>query len=243
MRNLFLSVLFFFVCQAAQGQMFFEVGLKGGAGVAMLLNENTMQDNRITKTPNYAYSYGFKAGFDFNEQYAIIGEYMWAQINQNNKYLDNSSSEIKKNIQVNTVNIPILFRYNSDNGSYLEVGPRLGFTKKVLQSGTTSTDITSKFEAKSYGAVFGFGSVLFATDNIYGTIGIRFDTGISDIISADGGKDKMKYYPIDDNNFTTSYSKYAATIPLSVQLMLEFNWDLGYFARSKCKKRSGFIMF
>ena len=243
MRNLLLSILFLCVCQAARAQMFFEVGLKGGGGVSMLINENTMQDNRINKTPSYAYSYGFKAGFDFSEEYAIIGEYIWTQLNQNNNYNNSSSAKIIKNIQLNAVNIPILFRYNSDNGSYLEIGPRLGYRKTVLESGTASSDISSKFEEKTYGAVFGFGSILFATDNIYGTLGIRFDTGVSDIISNAGGKNSTKYYPIDNADLTTNYAKYAGTFPISVQMMLELNWDLGYFARSKCKKRAGFIMF
>ncbi|MCX6180310.1 MAG: outer membrane beta-barrel protein [Bacteroidetes bacterium] len=243
MRNLLLSILFLSVCQLVQAQSFFEIGVKGGAGVSMLLNENTLQDNRINKTPSYAYSYGFKAGFDFSPSYAIIGEYMWTQLNQNNNYNNNSSVNIKRNIQINAVNIPILFRYNSETGSYIEIGPRLGYRKSVLESGTTSSDITSKFEEKTYGAILGFGNVLFATDNIYGTLGIRFDTGISDLISNDGGKNTVHYYPMDYSDLTTTYAKYAATFPISVQLMFEVNWDLGYFARSKCKKRAGFIMF
>ncbi len=243
MRNLLLSILFLCVCQMAQAQSFFEIGLKGGGGTSMFINENTLQDNRISKTPSYAFSYGFKAGFDFSAEYAIIGEYMWDQANQNNTYKNASDAEVKRNIQINSVNIPILFRYNSDNGSYLEVGPRLGFRKTVLESGTASMDVTSKFEEKTYGAVFGFGSILFATDNIYSTIGIRFDTGLTDLISNAGGKGTTKYYPIDSPDFSTTYQKYAVTFPISVQLMLELNWDLGYFARSKCKKRAGFIMF
>lgn len=243
MRNLLLSILFLTLCQMAQAQMFFEIGAKGGAGVSMLINENTMQDNRITKTPGFAYTFGGKFGIDFNEKYALIGEYMIVQMNQNNNYNNTSNVNIKRNVQINAANIPILFRYNSDNGSYLEIGPRLGFTKSVVESGTASGDISAKFEEKTYGAMFGFGSILFATDNIYGTLGIRFDTGITDLISSAGGKNTTVYYPVDNSDISTNYQKYAATFPISVQAMLEFNWDLGYFGRSKCKKRAGFIMF
>ena len=243
MRNLLLSILFLFVCSTTRAQMFVEIGLKGGAGVSMLINENTLQDNRINKTPSYAYSYGAKFGIDFNERFAIIGEYMMGQINQNNDYNNTSSVNIKRNIQINAVSIPILFRYNSDQGSYLEVGPRLGYTKKVTQSGSSTSDISDKFENNTYGAILGFGTVLFATDNIYSTLGIRFDTGVTDMISLAGGKNTTTYYPMDNGDLVTNYQKYAATFPVSVQLMLELNWDLGYFAQSKCKKRAGFIMF
>jgi len=243
MRKLVLSMLFLPLCHAAQAQSFFEIGVKGGGGASMLFNNNILQDNRINKTPNLAYSYGAKLGFDFNENYAIIAEYMFLQMNQNNDFNNFASVNIKRNIQINMIQVPILFRYNNEMGGYVEIGPRLGLTKSVQESGTAAADVTSKFEQNTYGAVLGFGNVLFATDNIYTTIGLRIDAGMTDLISAAGGKNTPAVYPITNADFTTNYTNYAVTIPISVQLMLELNWDLGYFARSKCKKRSGFILF
>ncbi len=221
--------------------MFFDFGIKGGFGFTWLYNDNIMNDTQIGYSLTPSYLYGGKISINFNEKYAICGEFLSSTLtSQAFKFNDLLNNPQRKTITFKQFSIPVLFRYNGESGGYMEIGPQFNTTNSVHDNSNNS--ISDKFVAKNTTATFGFGQYFLGAGNFYGTFGFRFNFGVQDILTGAGGKDKLSYYPLESSQVATQYKEYKGTIPISVMFMLEFNYDLGYFAKSKCKRRA-FMMF
>ena len=109
---------------------------------------------------------------------------------------------------------------------------------------TTNRSIAKQIIPQYYAAVFGFGANMIGTEGLSLLMGFRFTYGVNDLISKEGGKSQNRYYPMNDSQYTTDYKSYKATNPLTVRFIVELNFDLGFFAKSKCGKgRKKFVTF
>jgi hypothetical protein len=139
----------------------------------------------------------------------------------------------------------VLYRHNSSEGSYIELGASFNSIKTAYETGEiSSTNPIDFYEQKYMGAIFGFGSYIVGAENLYLTAGVRFSYGFQDIISDAGGKNSSSFYPINSNNYAPPipFSDYAGTNPLAIMFILEINYDLGYLVSASCGRRA-FLLF
>ena len=128
---------------------------------------------------------------------------------------------------------------HTKNASYFEIGPQISTIKKAVGSdnatNTTNADISGNLVKTYYSAVIGAGGILAGTENFRVILGFRVMYALSDIVSPQG----------QSNNFPTgnTYSSYQKSNPLSAMMVMELNYDLGFFASSNCKKKKTSFLF
>jgi len=241
MRKLVFLSVFVSVCQFAQAQLFFDAGIKGGIGSTWFFNKEVMNDNQIKYGGSLSHTFGGKLSVNFNETYAVSGEFLYAHIeSQVFKFTNSLNQNINRKISFNQYNIPILFRKNGETGDYFEIGPQFSLVQKVTDD--EGKDVADNFKASYTNILIGFGHYLFGSGAFCGAMGARFTFSPSDILTTNGGKDNKNFYPFNTSLYNSNFKNYAATLPITAMLMLEFTYDLGYFAKSKCKRRA-FMLF
>lgn len=241
MRFLLSSTFIFVISLNSFSQAWIDCGLKGGYGVTSLINGNVWNEPKIDPLISTGYAFGGKLGLNFNLNYQITIDFIGKSSNQ--RYLfepTETTRSWEKNIRHNTFDMPLLFRHNSDNGSFLEIGPQISFLTSVSET-LENIDKTSYFESTNLGAVLGFGSFIFGGDNAYLVFGLRFHYGFQDILSNEGGKNLKKYYPINEGEMDIyqpdfEFNNYQPTNAISGLAYLEFNYDLAYLVTSSCKR-------
>ncbi|MAW65872.1 MAG: hypothetical protein CMD18_06730 [Flavobacteriales bacterium] len=241
MRFLLSSTFIFFITLNTFSQAWIDCGIKGGYGVTSLVNGNVWNESKIDPLISTGYAFGGKLGLNFNINYQITVDFLGKSSNQ--RYLFEPSetrSAREKNIRYNTFDIPFLFRHNSDNGSFLEIGPQVSFLTSVFET-NDNIDKKSSFESTNFGAVLGFGSFIFGGDNAYLVFGLRFHYGFQDLLSKEGGRGSKEYYLINNKEMDVyesdfQFNNYQPTNPISGLVYLEFNYDLAYLVTSSCKR-------
>ncbi len=242
MRFLLSSYLIFLISLNTFSQTWMDCGLKGGYGITNLINSNVWNEYKIQPLISTGYAYGGKLGLNFNINYQITVDFIAKSSSQKYLFQPSQTDKWEKNINYTSIDLPLLFRHNSDNGSFLEIGPQISFLTGVSEkTGNSSINRSDYFEATNLGAVFGFGSFIFGGDNAYLVFGLRFHYGFQDLLSNTGGKNSKNYFPINDgkmNNYESGFEfdSYQPTNPISGLIYLEFNYDLAYLVRSSCKR-------
>ncbi len=238
MRFLLSLTFIFIISLNTFSQAWVDCGLKGGFGITNLVNGNVWNESKIDPLISTGHTYGGKLGLNFNLNYQITVDFLTKSSNQ--KYLfqpSQNNPKREKKIQYNSFDIPLLFRHNSDNGSFMEVGPQISILMGISET-TENNSIENRkdyFEATNLGAVFGFGSFIMGNDNTYLIFGLRIHYGFQDLLSQAGGKNSNNYFPINnEENF--EFKNYKPTNPLSGIIYLELNYDLAYLVSSKCKR-------
>ncbi len=243
MRFLLFLTFIFTISINSFSQAWVDCGIKGGYGITNLINSNVWNESRVEPLISTGYAYGGKLGLNFNINYQVTLDFIAKSSNQ--KYLFEpyqSMGKWEKNITYNSFDMPLLFRHNSDNGSYLEIGPQISFIRGVTETlSNNPIDRKDYFEATNFGAVFGFGSFIVGGDNAYLVFGLRLHYGFQDILSSAGGKNSKNYYPINNGEMDVyesgfEFDSYKPTNPISGLVYLEFNYDLAYLVRSNCKR-------
>lgn len=244
MRFLTFLTLSFFISSNTYSQGWIDGGIKAGFGVTQLVNQNVWDNAEVVNKLSYGNSFGGKLGLNFNLNYQITVDFIYTLSNQEFEFQPNdiTNNTSSKNISYNSFDIPLLFRHNSDNGSFLEIGPQISFIKKVEQNinGLNNIDMKESFEKTNLGAVIGIGSFLMGSKNLYLVFGLRAHYGFQDILSKEGGKGSNVYFPIEDELDSVSeefkFDSYKKTSPISLLAYLEINYDLAYLVRSNCKR-------
>lgn len=224
-------------------QGWIDTGVKGGFGVTQLVNKNVWNNGEVVNKISFGNSLGGKLGLNFNLNYQITVDFLYTSAKQEFEFQPSSSNTTwSKNINYSTFDIPLLFRHNSDNGSFFEIGPQISFIRSFQQDidGITK-DIESNFEKTNFGAVVGVGSFMLGSKNLYLVFGIRAHYGFQDLLSEEGGKNTNKYFPVTDGELDSDsevfeFKDYAATSPISLIAYLEVNYDLAYLSTSHCKR-------
>lgn len=230
--------------QSLFSQGWLDIGLKGGYGLNFLANKNFYNDRAFSPNISLGYMYGGKIGINFNQTHALTIDVTSSLFSQSYNYsLFNADSitrtEYKRKIMFNSLSFLVMYRKASDGG-YFEIGPQFSTITNARENDgftqTTNVDISKKLVKSFYSAVMGFGGYVAGTDNFRLTLGFRFAYSLNDVISSEGRK----------TNFPsiTQYESYKSSNPFSAMMVIEINYDVGYFTRSRCKKRAlNFMLF
>jgi Outer membrane protein beta-barrel domain len=156
---LFVATAWF--CNTSNAQI--SVGLKGGLNVSNLngIDEQNFKTNALV---------GFHAGgyvtFNLGRNFAIQPELVYST--QGAK-IENATSE--ENLKLNYFNIPVMVKFLTNSGFYVEAGPQLGF-----QVGTIDYDnVANSVESSDLSGCLGLG--FQPTKSAIG-IGARYNIGL-----------------------------------------------------------------
>jgi len=245
--SLFIVVCFFLALVGfaqSSSKFYFDIAAKGGHGLTLLMNKNIFNDKHIVSEISFGSTFGGRLGGNFNENHSVNVEVLSSTFRQRYN-LKTDSLSWNKTISFTTLDVAFLYRHFVE-GTYIEVGPEFAFIKRAGEENSISgnTDITKNFVPNYMAGVLGFGANLIGSDNINVMLGFRASYSLTDIISDAGGKSNNRSYPLNDNFYKTTYTSYSSTNPLTLRILLEISFDLGYFTNSNCNKnRTRFVTF
>jgi hypothetical protein len=242
----FLFVLFVLSASVSDAQIWFDIGLKGGAGAGFGLNKTVNDDSRFDPTPGFNYFFGGKIGVNYGEFVGLTfdvdyGGYKFG-FNQAEVPLKSQTETYKYSLSYNAINFMPMFRFTKER-SYLEIGPQFQLLRNQLIEDEAYPALaptgTSYMNNRLTGITFGFGGHMIGNEIISLMMGFRLNYVISDLTADtwDGSNFPLTNYP--------DITVHSKTSPLNVQMVLEINYSLGYIARSTtaCGKRAAFLTF
>lgn len=192
---------------------------------------DTTNNTYLHKFNSLRLNLGGKFAFDFNDNFAIVGEYLYTQ-NTQSYGVDGNTLKIKS---VGS-EIPVMFRFNRDNDIYYEAGMVFVNTKSVTETfNGTTTDFTDSYNKTRKGLVFGLGQYAFGVGNWGVSTGFRFRYNLDDMVGDNEKLDGSPVYALD--------SRAGVTKDMSVMFVMEFNYDLGFsMAKSACGRKRSFLL-
>ncbi len=230
------SLLFVLVLNAQE--IWLETALKGGAGMSFLMNKNILNDNSYRQVLSPMYGFGGKVAVNFGAWHGIALEGLFNSSSQKWDYtLPNVTGDLQNEVKWNSVELYLLYRYIRSR-TYIEVGPMFSMIRSVEQ---TDNEVQLQnpdpfYEDNYLAAVFGFGGYLGGSETFSVGLGLRVHYGFQDLVSAEG---RASGFP---NPVRESvYSSEASTNPLVAQLLVEFNFGIGHWAKTSCHERMKFF--
>jgi hypothetical protein len=155
------------------------LGIKGG------LNAYTVAgDNSGGRDYKFGFHIGLLTHFHMGDQFALQPELTYST---QGTLLNSGNSD---ELNLNYLNIPVLFQYMFDNGFRLQAGPQLGIlTSAESKIGNTTTDVKDNFNGTDIGLTIGMSYVKPSTGFGYD---FRYNHGLTNI---------------NDSNATNSYNR------------------------------------
>ena len=149
------------------------IGIKGGLNLYNIKNDNNFEaDQKV------GFNLGLLGHIHLSDQWALQPEIVYST--QGAKY---KTSDGTTELNLDYINIPILFQYMFDNGFRIQAGPQLGILAKAkAKDDNNSTDVKDGFEGTDIGLSFGVSYVHPPTG--FGIDG-RYNMGLTNI--NDGG--------------------------------------------------------
>lgn len=239
-----IAIITTFAIFSQKSKAWLELGIKGGGGISLILNNNLWNDkSSCAPSLSPCYSYGIRAAVNLNENHQLSIEGLSMQQSQDITFRINMIN-YEKRIIMQGNNLVMTYRFNSDNGGFVELGGQLSIIKKATETYLSQTiDVKNNYTNYTSG-VFSFGGNIAQSNSFTWTVGFRITYSLTDAISASGGQGQQFSYPLNDPIIRKSYETYKSTKPITIQLISEFNFDLGYLARSNCKRgRVSFLSF
>ncbi len=251
---LFASIIF--ISQQSFAQAWTDVGLKLGGGTSWLIDQNIFDDNTYVHDFSGAYNFGAKASLNLGERHSISFEAMLSNQRQNFDYgwTDDSGVRIEGRNEVRWSNVDLyfLYRYYSQ-GAFSEFGIMRAQVRSVEHFDPVGgfpqiTDVTNNYQ-DYFSAVFGGGAFVAGSERSTLMLGIRIHFALTDFISEAGmseaslaEQDLQFAFPNPfRNDFTGSennpYADPRITRPILIELLAEYNFGIGYFARTICSGR------
>lgn len=240
MKKITIAFSIFILSHSLFSQNWLDIGLRGGYGVGFLVNKNFYNDRNFAPKLSFGYMYGGKIGININETHAVTIDVTSSAFDQAYTYsMDSNKTNYTRDIGFNAINILLMYR-KTTNSSYLEIGPQYSMINKTRGSDnftqTKNVDISENLVTSYVSGVLGFGGYIMGTENFGLTLGCRIAYSFNDIISEKG---QQTYFPS-----ITKYDSYKPSNPLTAMMMIGFDYDVGYFTKTKCKKRkTRFMLF
>jgi hypothetical protein len=233
-----LTLVFAISLSPLFGQMFFDFGIKGAYGPTYMLNQNLADDTAYDHELNAGYGVGAKLGLHFASHHGFTFDFMHSKSNQKFGLTNRGLHDYSW-----THNDLMLMYRLSGNGAYVEFGPKISLVSDVTSiiNGVDEGDVKVNFENNYTSLVFGFGSYLLGNELFSLQIGARIHYALSDMVSAEG---ITAGYPAVHSSSTFDYNTdYQKTKATAGQILLEFNYAFGRFARASCSHRWRLILF
>ncbi|MCB0572486.1 MAG: hypothetical protein KDC66_22110 [Phaeodactylibacter sp.] len=233
-RTITLVALALFFINAANAQVWLELGLKGMMGFTGFYNKNISNDSRHDSQLGLATSVGGVAAFNIGEYHGLNIEALGATHHQSFTFRGDDGKNNAINMEWKSTDVYLLYRWYRDNGAFLEIGPKVTYIRDAQQSyGTDWADVKDKYADKYYSAAFGVGGFVTTSEVLTVKTGLRAEYALTDLISAQGQADG---YPSPYANFES----YAETRPFRLGLYMEVTFGVGGIAQAMCGRR-GFL--
>jgi len=242
MRNtiLLLSLLVSFIDLNAQAWT--DVGLKLGGGVSYLYNSNIESNNIYNPKPfkSGSYNIGAKAGINIGEHHSINGEVMFSSMKKLFVYKTGLGElDFDNEIKWTNIDLYLLYRHYRE-GSFLEIGVMRSNVRKVEQTDVPAgllneVDVSNFYESGYWSGVLGTGTFIAGSDRFTVMLGIRMHVGLTDFVS-EAGHNNIDPFPNSNVSGSTAIER-VNTLPILVEFMSEFNFGLGFFAKTVCSGR------
>jgi hypothetical protein len=216
-------------------KFFIDFGPKLSVGPSWFSNEVSTTFNTteikpyLHKLKSTRLNVGGKFAFNFNDNIAIVVEYLHSK---NNQLYDVDSNSLE--IRSVGDEIPLMVRFNKENDTYVETGVVFMNTKSVTETlNGVMTDYTDLYNTSRRGFVLGVGGYAFGVGNWGISTGFRLRYNMDDLTSS-----PTQY----GSNVYAQDSRIIATRDVSIMLVLEFNYDLGFtMAKSACGRSRKFM--
>jgi hypothetical protein len=203
MKSFCLSIILLCGISASFSQFAVDVQAKGSVNSTWLINKNISD---LGERQDYAAGWGSSYGIAGNIYAGIIGlgiEFHYAThnasyegvISEFNTVLDTYSSEVN----LKTIQIPLLLKFQSERGSYIEIGPQLTTISSANYNrsgtlpivGTYSSDpkdVSEQYSESYLSGVLGFGTKIPLSEGfpLGILIGIRLQYSFGDLMGVDG---------------------------------------------------------
>lgn len=221
-------LLFSFI---ASGQIWLDIGAKGGYGLGFILNQNLLDDRPHEFKLGNVLSYGGKVGLNFGDNHGIALDVLFSNLSQSYDY-NTSLVDIRNNeIARENLDLYVMYRLQSD-GVYFEVGPKFSTLRSTTHIfGPVDIAGEDNYSEKNTGAALGWGGYLLGNEFFSLMFGMRVDYMFTDLVSEKG---QAAGYPAPYRIFET----YKPTNAVTGQIMLELNFGLGGYAKTRCGKRA-----
>lgn len=235
MKKTALFTLFtLIVFNTSAQEIWIEAAAKGGYGVSFLYNSNIIDDDSYNYKITRTYGFGAKLAVNFGPYHGISIDGMYNTLGQNFEYDLATVRDLKNEISWKSIDAYLLYRYTR-NRVFLELGPMYSTVQEVNQTNAGfDLENAENFYEKNYlSGVFGWGGYLAGSETFSLVLGMRLHYGLTDFVNNEG----------QQLNLPTgiSYPERNKTRPAFVQLMMEFNFGIGRFAKAQCSKRMQFF--
>lgn len=163
MKKIIVTVAFF--ASATAFAQKFELGAKAGANISNFTGTGSWQN--VKTRALVGYHFGGFISFFVGNNFAIQPELLFSS--QGAKF---ESAGQTTNQKVSYINVPVLLKYRSAGGFYLEAGPQIGF-----KTGESSASVDSLAKSTDFSIAGGIGY----HSKIGIGIGARYTAGISKV--------------------------------------------------------------
>lgn len=243
MKKIVLFTLLAISVFTSKAEIWLDLGVKGGFATGIFTNPHVISGTNQQLQLKGGYLGGIKGAVNFNLKHSIAIDFIYVSTTQS---LMNGLTKTSTDLQFSTFDLPIMYRVNQDNGGYAEIGPQFSFTQSAKQSflGAAKNDISGQFKKSNLGVAAGFGQYIGGGDAFGFNFGFRFAYTLADIVTPGSANavDDPIYQPYSADEIA-SYS-YKKSGRLYVGIILEFNFNLGYFAKgAACTKKTKFRLF
>jgi hypothetical protein len=242
MKKTLLLCLLSIITIHSKAEVWFDIGAKGAYAPGAFTNPSLLGDTEQRLDYSHGYFVGGKLGVNFGLSHGLTVDVLYSKTTQT---LINNTKTNKYAVSLSSIDLPIMYRNNQDNGGYGEIGPQLSFTQNgAANLNGASSDIKDNFNSTNLGVAFGFGQYIGGGKAFGFNIGLRFAYMFGDIVASSSqniGSDPI-YKPIGTDQIT-AYS-YKPSGRLYAGITLEANLNIGYLASgAKCTKRTKFRLF
>ncbi len=215
-------------------QVWLEIGPKASFGLSGYYNSVLANEADHDYSLNLAYNYGAAIGVNIGDYHGINFEGLFGTYFQNLTYRSADGPQ-RNSLEWDVIDLYALYRYYPSSGYYFELGPKYSSVREISQTlGIDPIDIKNQYEDSYISGVLGLGAFLSGSEVLVIKAGLRFEYGLTDLVSADGMA----------ANFPAFYSDLpdmGSTIPFRASFGLEISFGIGGFAKAVCGNR-GFVL-
>lgn len=154
MKKYILTAIAVMAMTASSFSQGVHIGIKGGANLFDVYNDNGV---------NYDYKFGFYAGvlthIHVTKHFAIQPEVLFSRQGAKFDYV-NGNTNVYSRLNLDYINVPVLFQYMVGNGLRLEAGPQIGFlTHSAVRNGDNYYSNTGTFNTVDFAGAVGISYV------------------------------------------------------------------------------------
>lgn len=145
------------------------IGIKGGLNAyTVRTGTNTFENTKL------GFNLGLLGHFHLSDQFAVQPEVLYSL--QGTKY-EFLGSEV--NLNLNYINVPVLFQYMFNHGFRIHLGPQVGFLASAkAKTSSASTDVKDQYKTLDFGVTAGLSLIDPKTN--FG-VDVRYNLGLTNI--------------------------------------------------------------